>query len=168
MKSVCAWCKAELGEIKEEHETFGITHGICEKCVKVLLSENSKSLHEFLDTLHVPVIMIESGGKVRMGNKYAMNQLGKELSEIDDHRPGDIIECVYSHTPGGCGSTVHCKSCVIQNTILKTFASGKSFTDVPAYPDIEVLSKVKSMCFRISTEKVGDFVLLRIDDVKGD
>lgn len=166
MKSVCAWCKADLGEIKEDHETLGITHGICEGCVKILFSENSKSLHEFLDSLCVPIIMIESGMKVRTGNKYAKELLGKELSEIEDQRPGDIIECTYYKTPGGCGSDVHCKSCVIRNTVNKTFASGKSFTNVPAYPDIEILSKVKTMCFRISTQKVGTFVLLRIDDVK--
>ena len=36
-------------------------HGICEKCVKILLSENGKSMHEFLDSLCVPIIVIESG-----------------------------------------------------------------------------------------------------------
>ena len=166
MKSVCAWCKADIGEIKEDSETVGITHGICDKCIKILLSENSKSMHEFLDSLRVPIIVIESGVKVRMGNKYAKELLGKELSEIEDHAPGDIIECVHSHSPGGCGSDVHCKSCVIRNIVSETFATGKSFSNVPAYPDIEILSKVKSMSFKISTEKVGDFVLLRIDDVK--
>ena len=40
MKSVCAWCKADIGEIKEDSETVGITHGICDKCIKILLSEN--------------------------------------------------------------------------------------------------------------------------------
>ena len=84
MKSVCAWCKADLGEIKEDRGTAEITHGICEKCVKILLSENSKSMHEFLDSLRVPIIVIESGVKVRMGNKYAKELLGKELSEIKD------------------------------------------------------------------------------------
>lgn len=166
MKSVCAWCKSDIGEIKEDLDTLGITHGICEKCVKILLSENSKSMHEFLDSLCVPVMMIESGVKVRTGNKYARELLGKELSEMEDHRPGDIIECVYSHAPGGCGSDLHCKSCVIRNTVTETFATGKSFINVPAYPDIEILSNVKSMRFTISTEKVGDLVLLRIDDVK--
>lgn len=166
MKSVCAWCKSDIGEIKEDHESFEITHGICDKCVKNLLSENSKSMHEFLDSLAVPVVVIEPGVKVRTGNKYAKILLGKELSEIEDTRHGDIIECVHSHAPGGCGSDVHCKSCVIRNTVTKTFDTGKSFTNIPAYPDIEILSKVKSMCFTISTEKVGEFVLLRIDNVK--
>ena len=166
MKHVCAWCNADLGGIQEDRETFGITHGICEKCLKILLLENSKLLHEFLDSLCVPVVMIGAGVKVRAGNKYAKELFGKELSEIEDIGPGDIIECTHSKTPGRCGSDVHCKSCVIRNTILETFASGKSFTNVPAYPDVEALSKVKTVCFRISTEKVGDFVLLRIDDVK--
>jgi hypothetical protein len=166
MKSVCAWCKADLGEVKEDLETVGITHGICDKCAKTLLSENSKPLHEFLDSLCVPVILIESGIKVRTGNKYAMEMLGKELSKIENRNPGDVIECVYSQTPGGCGSDVHCKSCVIRRAVTETFETGKSFTSIPAYPDIELLSEVKSMCFTISTEKVGDFVLLRIDDVK--
>ena len=166
MKYVCSWCKADLGEIKTDIRDAAITHGICNKCVDALLSRNSKSLHEFLDSLSVPVIMIESGVIVRTGNKHARALLGKQLSEIVDHRPGDIIECVYSKTPGGCGSDVHCKSCAIRKTVTETFATGKSFTDVPSYSDIKALSKVKPVCFMIYTEKVGDFVLLRIDDVK--
>lgn len=168
MKSVCAWCKAGLGEIKEEHETFGITHGICEKCLKVLLSENCKPMREFLDSLSVPVIMVESSVKVHTANKLASKLLGKKHLAIEEHGPGDVIECAHSRASGGCGSDIHCKSCVIRNTVLETFSSGKSFKNISAYADIETLSKCKSACFRISTEKVGDFVLLRIDDVKKD
>jgi hypothetical protein len=167
MKSVCAWCKTDLGEIGEYRETFGITHGICEKCLKVLLSKDCKPMHEFLDSLSVPVVMMDSEVGIRTGNKHARELFGKELPEIDDHSTGDVIECVYSKTPEGCGNDIHCKSCVIRRTVQETFDTGKSFTNIPAYPDIETFSNVKSICFRISTEKVGDFVLLRIDDVKG-
>lgn len=165
MKSICAWCKTDLGKIKEDCETAGITHGICEKCMKLLLSENCRPMREFLDTLSIPIIMVEPGTKIRTANKFARELLGKDLSEIEDHLPGDVIECVHSKSPGGCGSDIHCKSCVIRNSVTETFATGKGFRDVPAYPDIETLSKVKSVGFKISTEKFGDFVLLRIDNV---
>ena len=65
MKYVCSWCKSDLGEINTGRGNAAITHGICNKCVDALLSRNSKPLHEFLDSLNIPVIMIESGAIVR-------------------------------------------------------------------------------------------------------
>ncbi|MBN2430525.1 MAG: hypothetical protein JXQ27_03585 [Acidobacteria bacterium] len=77
-----------------------------------------------------------------------------------------MIECVHAGRPGGCGEQVHCKSCTIRNTVLETFQSGESCIRVKAYPDIQMGRAVKTFSIEITTEKVGDAVLLQVDEFR--
>ena len=142
MKSVCAWCQADLGEVESEaHLEDSITHGICSSCVARLRSsylERSESLQDFLDRLGVPVLLLESDARVLTGNKLARDLLGKGLGDLEGRRGGEVIECTHSKTPEGCGQTVHCKTCTIRNTVLETFETGRNFLHVQAYPDIQI------------------------------
>jgi hypothetical protein len=168
MKKICAWCKRVLEALDTDHQQkFPITHGICETCAGNLLAQMGRPLYDFLDNLEVPILLMESGPLICTANKHAQKLLDKPLSEIEGRRGGDVIECAHAKRPEGCGNTVHCKSCTIRITVLETFANGKSFFRVPAYPDIQTVSGVKTMCFLITTERVGDFVLLRIEDTNG-
>ncbi|MCP4379233.1 MAG: hypothetical protein GY794_24055 [bacterium] len=119
---------------------------------------------DFLDYLDIPVLLIESEPRSLTANEPARKLLGKGSHDIDGLRGGEAIECVHASSPDGCGQTEHCKSCTIRNTVRETFETGKSFLHVKAYPDIQVGQGVKKMELEISTEKVADVVLLRIDD----
>jgi hypothetical protein len=153
MENKCVRCGREMGSNDPDTSAMlSMTHGLCEPCASQSLSESRESIGQFLDRLGVPVLLIESGPSA--------------LPEIENHRGGEVIECVNSKTPEGCGFDVHCRSCTIRNTVLDTFATGKSHTSVSAYPDIETPSGVKTMRYQISTVKVGDFVMLRIDDIR--
>ncbi len=169
MKKICAWCKRELEALNDaDHEQqFPITHGICETCAGNLLAQMGRPLWDFLDNLEVPILLMEPGPLVCSANKHAQKLLNKQLPEIEGRRGGEVIECAHAKRPEGCGNTVHCKSCTIRITVLETFATGKSFVRVPAYPDIQTVSGVKTMRYLISTEKAGDFVLLRIEEMNG-
>ncbi len=168
MKKVCAWCKKTLGQVNGNPlGHFTITHGICRKCRDAVISSSPKDIHDFLDKLPVPVILIEPGLSVRTANQLAQNVLGKDLDEIMDHSSGDVLGCIYSKKPGGCGKDIHCKSCAIKHAVTETFKTGKGFKDIPAYPDFEFYSSIKHPSYRISTEKFGYVVLLSINEVSG-
>jgi hypothetical protein len=77
-----------------------------------------------------------------------------------------VLECAYARLPGGCGNTEHCKACTIRRTITTTHATGDGKVNVPAYQDIVTPGGIREVRFLISTEKVGNFVLLRIDEVQ--
>lgn len=165
MRRICAWCQTGLGEVESEADSENtITHGICPSCTTRLSSERGEHLQEFLDRLGVPVLLVESDVRVLTANKPARELLGKGLGEIEGRRGGEVIECVHASEPGGCGQTAHCKACTIRKTVLETFETGKSCLHVQAYPDIQFGQEVKTMSLEISTEKVADVVLLRIDD----
>lgn len=143
-----------------------ISHGICIPCVKEVFRGMSEPLQDFLDRLEEPVLLMGSGPKVVTANKRACEILQKDLSQVEGFKGGHVMECVHAQSPGGCGKQIHCQSCTIRNTVLETFKTGKSFEQVPAYLDIERADEQREMCLRISTEKAGDVVLLRIDDIR--
>jgi hypothetical protein len=167
MKSICAWCKKDMGIVhSNKYAENVITHGICEECARVAFTElNMDRMAIFIDRLPEPVLVVDGDVVALMANIKAREVLGKDLPKIKGFKGGNIIECVHSHEPGGCGRTVHCNGCAIRLTVEDTYKTGKSHLRVPAYADISFKSKVKKISYLISTEKVKGVVLLRIDKV---
>ncbi len=167
MKKVCAWCQTDLGEIPSDRFSSDvITHGICPTCHDRLAHEAGETLRDFLDRLDVPVLLLEPGIRVLSANHAAQRLLGKGLPDIKDRLSGNVIECVHAHEPGGCGGTAHCKSCTIRRTVRDTYDTGVCHVRIPAYQDIRTPAAVKQVRFLITTEKVGGYVMLRIDEEK--
>lgn len=168
MRRVCAWCNKDLGVrgaggAGPDQE---ITHGICEACAARVLANPEETLLDFLDRLHAPVLVVLPDAQVFTGNKLARDLLDKDLDQIQGFRGGEVIECSHAHLGAGCGFEVHCQSCTIRQTVRETYATGKSLVNVRAYPDLQIGEEGKTMSLLISTEKFGDFVLLRIDDLR--
>lgn len=166
MKSVCAWCNTVLADGGASAESRPITHGMCLQCAQEFLADLAEPMRDFLDRLGVPVLVVDSGAVVRNANAQACELLGKDLAGIQDHRPGEVVECIHSSAPGGCGRQLHCQSCTIRKIVLETHATGRSFKRVPAYPDLQTCDGVKRTRVEISSELVNDLVLLRIHEIR--
>ena len=167
MKVICAWCHQELepGPHHTGDQGTEVSHGICPSCKDYFLSGKRPTLGEFLDRLAVPVLVVDSEGEIVLANQHALGVLGKDLDSVQGYRGGDDMECAYARLPGGCGQTVHCKACTIRNSVMKTFDTGQSLHRVPAYLNRWVGNEKIRIELLISTEKVADTVLLRIDQV---
>ena len=157
----------DLGETPSD--TFpdeAITHGICQPCCDRLLSESGHALRYFLESLNVPILLLEQEGRVLSANGLAQQLLGKALPAIESKLTGDVIECAHAKEPGGCGGTMHCTSCTIRRTVTDTYNSGNCHVRVPAHQDTRTPSGNRQVRFLITTEKVGNCVMLRIDDIQ--
>jgi len=167
MKSICAWCKKELdsSEFDSYPDDF-ITHGMCASCYDKVLLQIGVDLYKYLDILTAPVLLVDSAGIVRTANGEARKLLKKDLKKIEGNPGGDVFECAHSRLPGGCGNTIHCSGCTIRRTVMETHETGKGQHRVPAYLNQISGESTQRICLYISTEKVGDFVFLRIDEVK--
>jgi PAS domain-containing protein len=166
MKRICAWCRKNLsGEEDDSGSDRVITHGICDQCQNNLWFQQGVPFHQFIDSLEEPVLVVDSEDRIENANRKARKLLGKELDDIKGAKRGEVFECAYARLPEGCGKTRHCSGCAIRRTVGHTLESGKSFLRVPATLRCEGPKGDKGTRFLISTEKVGDVVLLRIDDV---
>ncbi len=142
-----------------------ITHGICDDCAQAVTRAPGRSAGQFLESLGDPVFLVGAGSRVVSANSAARAVVGKELTAIEDQLGGDVFECANAGLPGGCGRTVHCKACTIRNTVEETLASGIGAERVTAFQSVLTPTGVQQRRYLISTERVGDSVMLRIDDV---
>lgn len=164
---VCAWCGQKIGDKPDQDggSSDEITHGICPSCKEQLFSDRQRTLDNFLNTLDEPVLVINPQGEVELANNSALKFLGKKLEAVSGFKGGDVMECVYARLPEGCGNTSHCVACTIRHNVMETFRTGQSLRQVPAFLKRDTRNSIHTINFLISTEKVGDVVLLRIDEV---
>lgn len=165
MRRICAWCKKELSPREDMGTESEITHGICSVCALKFSRNVPKTVKAMLDIIDEPVLIVDSVGIVKTANKSGLKLLGKDLDAVENHLGGDALECSYAKLPEGCGRTEHCSTCAIRNILMDTLTHGRSYKKVPAYQRISTPSGDRIMRFFISTERVGEQILLRIDDV---
>lgn len=164
MIRMCAWCRAELPAAADgREEDNSITHGICGPCLETVSRQLGMRLQDYLNTLEVPVLAVDSDVSVKMLNDKACALLQKDSAAVLERKGGDVFECAYAQLPGGCGKTVHCSACAIRIAVADTYMTGEPRVRVPAYlcqgkPDAE-----QEISMYLSTEKIGELVLLRID-----
>ncbi len=91
----------------------------------------------------------------------------KHLSDLELHESNEeirglrgygITSCQYVPLQGGCGSTIHCQSCTIPNSITYTLDTIQSQQNAPAYLNQED----QRIEYLISTEFKEEYVLLQI------
>jgi len=164
MKVVCAWC-SKL--IKPGADTGEVSHGICASCARFFFGKEipGRTLEMFLDELPVPVLVVDGDGEILAINHRAQAVTGREPRDLPGLRAGDMIACVNAEGPGGCGRAEGCLGCVVRDAIEGTYASGAPREQVTAQKDVSTPSGVRSARFRIATRKLGQTVLLRIDEV---
>lgn len=167
MRKVCAWCKQEIdpGGPDSACNDAPISHGVCLDCVPKFFSFMGKPMRDFLDEFSGPVYLVDSTGKIITANSNGLALIDKEPDEVEEKKVGYVFECQHISKNVGCGDSIHCKSCTIRNSVIKTAQTGEARLRVPAYADLHTFAKTKKTKFSISTEKVGEAVLLRIDDI---
>lgn len=162
---VCAWCNKVIEHTADPGVTakHPVTHGICEDCAKKMLSEmDPSSLAKALDNFDFPVVAVDGDTRIIATGEKALDLLNRKIEEVNGFLCGNVLECVNSKLPGGCGKTEHCAACSVRNLIGETFRTGKPAVSVPAYIDIETVSGTQRRELIVSTEKVSNYVLLNI------
>ena len=166
MKRTCARCKKELAAKALRPDSDRVTGGICGDCLKEIFMDRPRRGREVLDSIGAPVLLLDNEYRVKAANEPARKILNRPLTDIENFLPGEAMECINAGLPGGCGGTVHCQTCALRLALNQTIQTGEDLERVPAYQD--VFQKDGSVVRRfllISTEKLADFILLRIDEV---
>lgn len=167
MKIYCAICNELVGEVADPAMVARTVADleICAACEEMFVGDgrNELALDRFLNRLPLPVLLVDAHVGVVLANDRAQQVLGKKLPMLRGRLGGDVLECIYARLPGGCGQTVHCQGCQIRRSVTETYRSGCPQRRVPAYLHADSPPEARSIELLISTEKIGDLVLLRFD-----
>ncbi len=169
LKHLCLLCNQEIGTTGKHSGTDDeISHGLCPSCVPKFMAGHGCQFAEFLDSLPAPIFVIDDNTRILGSNHEGLRLIGKSAADTHLLLGGEAFECRHAKEPGGCGQTIHCKTCTIRKTVTQTFQTGESCIRVPAYMDLGNITQERSVHYLISTEKVVDVVLLRIDEVQAE
>jgi hypothetical protein len=156
LKAVCAWCQAVLTD-----GSGPVTHGICSSCAEEQVRRGGVDLAWFLESLPLPVAVVDAAGTVLSANSALRGRLPHPESAQAGVPCGDFFGCRHSSLPRGCGNTMYCPECSLRRLIVRTHQTGQASERVPVVlhgrsgGDIELV---------VSAQKSGDAVLLRIDE----
>lgn len=162
-QTICPLCQTDVALPAETRAADDITGALCEDCRQRMSREPAETLGDYLDRFEIPIVMFDANVRAYVANASARETLGKDAADIKGHLGGEIIGCTHSKEPGGCGQTLHCQSCTIRNSVAETYATGLTLRNVHAYLDVQVGQEVQSVHLLITTEKAGDYVLLKMD-----
>ena len=165
MVVICAWCGNKISGSSESGQS--VSHGICNECAVAHFSSFPVNLEEILDQFSTPILVVGSDGNIETANQTALDALGKDRGEIKHMPGGNVFGCIHSVKPEGCGKTIHCKSCTIRRTVEQVMATGQNQYRIPA--TLKVMDSVaeRDIVCTITAEKVGDFVILTVEDFTG-
>ena len=135
-----------------------ITRDICPACVC------AQGQRELLDAIDAPVLLMQGNPRqVVSANEKALELFGKTLAEVERHRGGEVFDCTHSYTEAGCGKDVNCEHCSIKNAIVDTFTTNQSHHQISAPLQIVKPAGTKGYRLEITTQKLDDLALVRID-----
>jgi len=156
MTAKCTVCGTET--------TLGgdVTCGICAACSSRISGPSDKG--ELLEAIDAPVLLMQGDPRqVVTANQQALALFGKELPEVESKRGGQVFDCIHSFSEAGCGKDVNCENCKIKNAIVDTFNTGNPHTGVSTPLQIRKANGTKTYVLQVSTEKVGDLALVRVE-----
>ncbi len=165
MKQICTLCKANEVDKPEQSSVRNITGGVCSSCnLRFNTSSSAATLKALADAIDAPVLVMQPDPRqVYTANRKALELFKKELDRVEKQRGGQVFDCVHAFTEAGCGKDVNCQPCKIKNAIVDTLSTGRPYKGVSALLDIRKNTGTSAYTVQISTEKIGDMALIRID-----
>jgi hypothetical protein len=111
-----------------------------------------------------PVLLMQGNPRqVITANKAALDLFKKTFPEVENHRGGQVFDCLHSFSEAGCGMDANCENCAIKGAIVDTFATGVPHAEVAATLPVRKAGESGYRAVQVSTEKVGDLALVRIE-----
>jgi hypothetical protein len=123
--------------------------------------EKCRAIMRGIDAPRLILLMQPDPRLVYAANDVALALFGRVPHEAETHRGGEVFSCIYSFTVAGCGKDVNCDTCLIRQGIVGTFG-GTATTGITATLVIRRDMDIPHTMI-ISTEPVGAYALLRID-----
>ena len=140
------------------------SHGMCPACSEALASqERGTPLQQYLDTIPIPVLLIDNSQAVVAMNAKARDFLGKTSDDGEKTLSGRVFDCIHSRNPKGCGRIIHCSGCAIRRCVTTTFETGERQLQVPATLSTRSPDDLAAAVVAVTTVKIGGLVLLRIE-----
>lgn len=143
-----------------------ISAAICERCLHMMAAgADPAKCREIMRGIDAPVLLMQPNPRlVYAANDAALTLFNRSAHEADGRRGGEVFSCIHSFTVAGCGKDVNCDTCRIKAGIVNTFG-GTVGSAINATLIIRGDEDIP-YSMTISTEPVGAYALVRIDEFR--
>ncbi len=140
------------------------------KLAEQRLRESRAELAAIYANAPVALMLVEPDRRVRKINTFAAGISGKPEEELAGLCGGEAVQCLHHlDDPRGCGFGSACRNCVVRQTVLDTFETGRRHHQVEATLPIGTEGAVRSMTFLLSTaildHRETPLVLVTMEDI---
>ena len=161
MTATCTVCGRPV-EPNTKAAFRNISSAICDSCASQV--SEASDCTALIEAIDAPVLLMQGNPRqVITANRKALALFEKELHEVEGHRGGQVFDCVHSFTVAGCGKDANCENCKIRNAIVDTFISANPHSGVSTELSIKKAKGIKTYALQVSTEKLGDLALIRVE-----
>ena len=151
-----------LAHARTVAEKIAVRYGIGEKSVQQESGE--LNYREWIRAIDAPILLMQGNPRqVVSANRRALELFEKELREVEGLRGGQVFDCVHAFTEAGCGKDRNCEGCKIRDAIIDTFTTGEPHNNVSTSLQIKKANGIMTHVLQVSTEKVGDLALVKIE-----
>ncbi len=135
------------------------------------LVANIPMLHRLVDLMTDAFLLLNGQRQIVFGNKAFFKLLNDDNAErVYGLRPGEALHCIYSKTPGGCGTSEHCVYCGAVNSILHSQSDphkvASANCNIVCEGNVAVNLQVWAQNLLIKRENYTIFVIRDISDKK--
>jgi nitrogen-specific signal transduction histidine kinase len=131
-----------------------------------LLGPSRLILSEFLNSIEVPVLVMDENKGIRQANRAAERMLAKGAGQMQGKRFGIVIECVHAEVMGECGLSPYCSGCDFRRNVYDTYRDGTPHHGEYSQHKVVTPNGQAARQFKYSTTKAGNSVVVAIDGVK--
>jgi len=111
-------------------------------------------------------VCVDGDFNMLTANQAACRTMGLDGDKLGDFLCGEVIQCRWACSPGGCGSTEHCLGCGIREIVRATLEPGSPCHQSSAYIERERENgSLEILHLRLTSERRSGVVFLRIDGV---
>jgi len=98
--------------------------------LKKLIQNDNAFMRAILDAIPSPVLIMNRNLRITDANQAAMASFSPDSPILLKKLCGDMLSCYFARTSGkGCGSTEHCKECVIRRTVGRAVKGEQSIRE---------------------------------------
>jgi PAS domain-containing protein len=124
----------------------------------------SEPMQEFLDRFPGPVLVMDPEENVLAANQRAIEISAVAPDQIRGMKCGNVLKCQQAEKPEGCSRSDKCRCCIMLQAMRYSHSTGLPRVRIPASPEFEWLGDDKRTVIYVSSEKIGDLVILTLEE----
>jgi len=132
------------------------------------LIPDDTALRVLLDAIPSFVFIADREVRILDANRAARRWIGDEPGSKLNQLGGNVLNCIFSREPGGCGRTDACPSCLIRESVEAVRPDERAPNRL-AHTILETAGRKEDRWFRVSASPLAldgrDLVLLVLEEV---